>query len=124
MKKGLPGVLGNKNPTSAPSSQHLFPPPAQPREEIQCRSSKPARRAASAGLTQESKGGTVPRPLRQARREGEGRGAAQRGPTHLLGRGSSTDHLNFKANGTLKGHLIVCPLSPALLLAGHPPLPT
>lgn len=73
MKKGLPGILGSKNPTSAPSSQHFFPPPAQPREEIQCRSSKPARRAASAGLTQESKGGTVPRPLRgKAGRRGEG----------------------------------------------------
>lgn len=37
----------------------------------------------------------------------KGRGAAQRDPAHLPGRGASTDHLNFKARGTLKGHLTV-----------------
>lgn len=60
MRKGLSGALGSKDPTSALSSQHLFPSPARPREEIQCRSSKPARRVASAGLTRESKGGVAP----------------------------------------------------------------
>lgn len=86
MRKGLPGALGSKDPNSAPSSQYLFPSPARPREEIQCCSSKPARRVASAGLTQESKGGMVPRPLRWARREGKGR-EQLRGtpPTSLAG---------------------------------------
>lgn len=103
------GPWAARTPPQHPAPKHLFPPLAQPGEEIQCRSSKPARRVASAGLTQESKGGMVPRPLRWARWEGKGRGAAQRDPTHLPGRGSSTDHLNFKAKRNPEGASHCCP---------------
>lgn len=40
----------------------------------------------------------------------KGEGSSSGGPAHLPGKGSSTDHLNFKARGTLKGRLTVGPL--------------
>lgn len=79
MRKGLPGALGSKDPSSAPSSQTPPLVPAQPGEEIQCRGSKPARRVASAGLTREQ-GRSGAQASEMGKVGSKGEGSSSEGP--------------------------------------------